>query len=361
MMNKNLILREPTYDDMHEYLAFLKEWGHEKNVTPYAATLRGDDYLTFVDILRLREIGEYDKEHLVPDLLYILVDEKNHIYGALNLRLTLNDYLLKYGGHIGYGIRPSERGKGYGTYMLERGLELAKSRGFDKVLITCDEDNIASERVILKNGGILENKIYKHDGYILRYWVPTKALEQVSKFAILIAGQLASYKSTIAKRLSKDLGVVTYIKDEMKEALADAFEDPSEKMLSRNLSKAVFELMKQNMINTLNTHQHVIIESNFKFEEFIEIKLLAEKMRIYLFLVFCTGDTEVLYKRYINREHDRHPTHLSHGALNFDTFESVCKNRNQLLSFNPYVLDTTDFNDESYETLLQTIKDDCGL
>ncbi|MBN2109666.1 MAG: GNAT family N-acetyltransferase [Methanosarcinaceae archaeon] len=91
--------------------------------------------------------------------------------GVLNIRNDLNDYLLNYGGHIGYGVRPSERGKGYATFILKRALFLLRGLGILKVLLTCEKTNTASAKTILKCDGILENEVRKDDLLIQRYWV----------------------------------------------------------------------------------------------------------------------------------------------------------------------------------------------
>lgn len=100
-----------------------------------------------------------------------MVDENKRIYGALHLRHTLNDDLLRTGGHIGYGIRPSERRKGYATKMLSLALPIAKSLGLNKVLVTCNMDNYASAKTIINNGGVLENEVQDGDETIQRYWI----------------------------------------------------------------------------------------------------------------------------------------------------------------------------------------------
>ena len=92
---------------------------------------------------------------------------ENWVLGFLNLRLRLNDYLLENGGHIGYSIRPSQRGKGYGKEQLRLGLAEARKQGLERVLITCDEDNEASRRTILSAGGVYENTIDRSQ----RYWI----------------------------------------------------------------------------------------------------------------------------------------------------------------------------------------------
>ena len=87
--------------------------------------------------------------------------------GFLNLRLLLNDHLLQEGGHIGYSIRPSARGKGLAKEQLRQGLQVAKSKNIKRALVTCDRDNAASRGVILANGGVLEDI----RGGKERYWI----------------------------------------------------------------------------------------------------------------------------------------------------------------------------------------------
>jgi predicted acetyltransferase len=93
--------------------------------------------------------------------------------GKLTLRTTINAKYLHAGGHIGYEIRPSKRRRGYGTALLRMGLEKAHERGLHRVLLTCDETNLASRKVIEKNGGQLENAVQVEGQTVLkmRYWI----------------------------------------------------------------------------------------------------------------------------------------------------------------------------------------------
>lgn len=110
----------------------------------------------------------------VPDTEYWLV--VGEVYaGRINLRHHLTDKLLVYGGHIGYDIRPSLRRRGYGTQMCRMVLDKARERGLDRVLITCDDDNIGSQKIIEANGGVLWDKVNNgRETLTRRYWITLK-------------------------------------------------------------------------------------------------------------------------------------------------------------------------------------------
>jgi predicted acetyltransferase len=114
---------------------------------------------TWEDYLSLLEAygrGERLPEGRVPTtILAATVD--GDLVGSLSIRHELNATLARYGGHIGYTIVPSHRRKGYATQALRQALPIARSLGIDEVLVTCDEDNIASARVIEKCGGEFES------------------------------------------------------------------------------------------------------------------------------------------------------------------------------------------------------------
>jgi len=98
--------------------------------------------------------------------------EEGRIVGMISIRHALNESLMNCGGHVGYGVRPTERRKGYGAAMLALALEQCRALGILRVLVTCDKNNIASAGTIKKNGGILENEVALDDGTISqRYWI----------------------------------------------------------------------------------------------------------------------------------------------------------------------------------------------
>ncbi|PNS43935.1 GNAT family N-acetyltransferase [Gardnerella vaginalis] len=126
--------------------------------------------------------SSYNYEHginlpanYVKATTFWLIDNEKFI-GEINIRHELNSFLINYGGHIGYEVRQSECMKGYGTKMLSMALTYCKETlNLHKILITCDDDNIGSIRVIENNGGILENKVKnslpRGNVTTRRYWI----------------------------------------------------------------------------------------------------------------------------------------------------------------------------------------------
>lgn len=130
------------------------------------------DFSSFISKLLAQSEGNNLPEGYVPQTTYWLVDNDEFI-GRVSIRHKLNEFLLKEGGHIGYDIRPSKRKMGYGKKQLVLALEKAKEIGIQKALITCNETNIGSQKIIEANGGVLENMIVISEDKPkkLRYWI----------------------------------------------------------------------------------------------------------------------------------------------------------------------------------------------
>lgn len=95
--------------------------------------------------------------------------------GSVSFRHELNEYMMEFAGHIGYGIRPSVQGQGIGTLALKLVCQRAANMGMERLLVTCSPDNVASEKIILKNGGEfwdISHKTYGYKEITKRYWVP---------------------------------------------------------------------------------------------------------------------------------------------------------------------------------------------
>lgn len=127
--------------------------------------------------------GRLSKEYgdnYVPSTVYLAIRiEDNKLVGIIDFRHELSDFLFNYGGNIGYSVLPEERRKGYAKEMLNLMLKICKEKGLEKVLITCDKNNIASAKTMMANGGILENEIadkniISKSGILQRYWIELK-------------------------------------------------------------------------------------------------------------------------------------------------------------------------------------------
>jgi len=152
----------------------MDEWESSgEKIIPYA--IRKVDYRNFEKYIESLEVKK-SEDGFVPDSTYFALDiERNIFVGAVNIRHYLNESLLLNGGHIGDGVRPSERRKGYATEMIRLALEECKKIGIDRVLMVCYKDNIGSAKSIKNNGGILENEIIADNGKTeQRYWISLK-------------------------------------------------------------------------------------------------------------------------------------------------------------------------------------------
>ncbi len=168
-MNIKLVKLTPEYRPQLEDM--MGEWlDVEQDFSPYA--IRKNDYRDFDNYLENLELKEA-RDGLVPDSVFFCLDlDRDAFVGAVNIRHYLNDDLFQFGGHIGDGIRPSERRKGYATSMVRLALEECRKLGIPKVLMTCDRDNIGSAKSIMNNGGVLENEVINEDGvWEQRYWI----------------------------------------------------------------------------------------------------------------------------------------------------------------------------------------------
>jgi predicted acetyltransferase len=161
------------------YLAFLDDFeaaGEQRIPGASGAELARSDFAAFVQRLQDDERGVNLKPGIVPSSAYWLLRQDAEgvtVLGVSALRHALTPALEEAGGHIGYSIRPSERRRGYGMRILALTLPPARALGLDRVLVTCDTDNIGSARVIEKNGGVLASEGYSAlvEARISRYWI----------------------------------------------------------------------------------------------------------------------------------------------------------------------------------------------
>ena len=149
-------LRRPELSDKEAVIEMMKEFEASQSAHDGGFwSVDNFDYEKWLEDNRLSEMGINIPDTFVPAVQF------------LHLRLRLNDNLLKQGGHIGYSIRPSERRKGYAKEQLRLGLLEAKKKNIKKALVTCHDDNPGSRKVILANGGVLEDV----QDSVERYWI----------------------------------------------------------------------------------------------------------------------------------------------------------------------------------------------
>ena len=175
MTAENLQLIPPSLDLARQYEAFCREFPDPHDIHGQGGMIGPDDIPAGVPRCRDQSRGENLSAGFVPASTFWLVGEGGRILGTINIRHRLNDFLLREGGHIGYAVRSSEQNKGYATRMLAMTLEWVREQlGLSRVLITCDRENPASARVIVKCGGVLENEVpssFEGRAITQRYWI----------------------------------------------------------------------------------------------------------------------------------------------------------------------------------------------
>ena len=165
-----LTLVKLTEEHMPLLVEMMDEWTAEgEKIVPWAiARMDYHEYEPYRESLEAKP----GQAGMVPDSTYFCLDtEQNRFVGAVNIRHWLNDGLLFDGGHIGDGIRPSQRGKGLGTQMVGLALEKCRELGMKDVLMVCNRNNRASAGTIRKNGGVLANEVQTEEGVMQRYWI----------------------------------------------------------------------------------------------------------------------------------------------------------------------------------------------
>lgn len=172
---KDLILIKPSGEyasQIAEYRAEFIECGD--SMDGCGSLRRLDNPYDFI-----KKSSDYERAETLPEGLVIATQfmlvraSDNRLIGMIQVRHYFNDYLSKFGGHIGYSVRPSERQKGYAKEMLKMALPFCREIGLEKVLITCIDGNIGSEKTILANGGKYESTVYEPDEkvYLKRHWI----------------------------------------------------------------------------------------------------------------------------------------------------------------------------------------------
>jgi predicted acetyltransferase len=170
-MDDDLILRMPREDEEAEFLRAHRATSPQ--VPSFLHYYReGMPFPRYLEVLaeQAQGINLPSASHVPSTFLFAFVG--NSIVGRAAIRHSLNEFLERVGGHIGYVVVPEFRRRGYASTILRLSLDIARNQfGIRRVLVTCDDDNIGSIRTIENNGGILENTVSAPDGLKRRYWI----------------------------------------------------------------------------------------------------------------------------------------------------------------------------------------------
>ena len=170
-----LILIKPSLEYKEQIIDMLDEWflynkTHKTDLSPRCIFQDYQNFDAYIERFKQAEINP--KVGLVPATLYFAYDkERNIIVGAIQIRHCLNEHLKLSGGHIGDGIRPSERRKGYATEMIGLALKKCKEMGINEVMMSCNKENIGSRKSIINNGGVYERDVLDDDELLEVYWI----------------------------------------------------------------------------------------------------------------------------------------------------------------------------------------------
>ncbi|EPZ50822.1 acetyltransferase, GNAT family [Bacteriovorax sp. BAL6_X] len=172
-MSKVILRYLQSVDEAEFLMAFNEVWEENFDFVHYWESIANKDFQTYVEVAPSFAKGHHIPKEHVPAALLFAFNEEGKIVGRTSIRFELNDHLLKVGGHIGYGVCPNFRNQGYATQILAESLNFVRNniKGLKKVLVTCDEGNIGSEKTIRKNGGELENIIEVDGVKKMRFWI----------------------------------------------------------------------------------------------------------------------------------------------------------------------------------------------
>ncbi|MEK5400189.1 GNAT family N-acetyltransferase [Paenibacillus sp. FSL K6-2859] len=169
------MLIEPSTEYKNEYIEMIEEWRDTgEHLVPFVLRYDHTDFESFLEQIDNLKKGVDLKVDTVSSSTYWFISQERKVIGAVNMRHSLNDRLLQMGGHIGFGVRPSMRLKGYATELLRQSLIKAREMNHSRVLITCDKDNHGSAKTIVNNGGILDSVDVVTGTEIQRYWIEIK-------------------------------------------------------------------------------------------------------------------------------------------------------------------------------------------
>ena len=175
-MKSTLKLVLPSKKYINEIVAYKNEFDNNESIHGSAGLSNFDDISDWLKKINDSRHGKNLEHNHVPSTCFLTIRVlDNKIIGSVDIRHYLNENLEKFGGHIGYAIRPSERKKGYATEQLRLALLKCLKMNVYKVLVTCNKSNVGSRKTILNNGGVFHSELMegteKNYNIVERYWI----------------------------------------------------------------------------------------------------------------------------------------------------------------------------------------------
>lgn len=171
MAELSLVLPDGSHREA--YLAMMEEWlAFGGRLNPGTLRNNGAPYDEWLRQTRANRDPLTCQAGRAPQTLYFALNDRGELVGAVSLRPQPDEATLRDAGHVAYGVRPSQRRKGYATQMLALAVERLRALGVARVWVTCAADNEASIRTVLRNGGVLEDEITSSGGEARkRFWI----------------------------------------------------------------------------------------------------------------------------------------------------------------------------------------------
>lgn len=257
------------------YLAAVAEYQNQGEYTDLDLNQLKESFDAHIEELLAKETSRSATR--VPDTIYWAIDGQGEFVGRISLRHELNEFLSRVGGHIGYDVRPSKRGMGYATEMLRLCLQTPKAIEIGKLFLTCDVDNPASQKVILKNSGVLSGR-YKGEPIAtgmdkeqaivasrekLQFWINTSHVPTLETKRLTLTRLRGEHASEVFAYASDPevAKTVTWDPHTSVEASQDFIADVNRNLISdrpnhSSLVWAIFNKAAGRVIGTMSFHQH---------------------------------------------------------------------------------------------------------
>lgn len=294
-----ITLKEFSRSDQAAFEAFEKRYKMERfpnEVIPFSMNPKNLPFDLFYQELEACSNVETLPDGFVLAKYFLIVNEQDQIVGGINIRYQDNDFILNHAGHVGYGIAPWERNKGYAKEALKRMLLIAKNLGMNRILLTTDLDNTASQHVILACGGLFEKE---HNNKRF-YWINLGdfQIEESAMAIVIVDDQILAIEELIYGRTVLSLpkghieGTETHIKTAIRECFEETSVHLSEDDFLYELKPFLYEFVDHHLKLIKKIIYPILLTPPKQGHPFVkeERMLAAYYMPVYQFLEACSYD-----------------------------------------------------------------------